>query len=88
MALELEKELKFFEEQRAEWLQNHAGKFALVKGRELVGVFDSDEAAYQAGVGRWGNTPFLIKQILLHDQIEQIPALMYGLVNADLSSTI
>lgn len=88
MALELEKELKFFEEHRAEWLQYHAGKFALIKDCELVGVFDSDEAAYQAGVERWGNIPFLIKQILPHDRIEQIPALMYGLVNADLSSTI
>lgn len=88
MALELEKELKFFEERRAEWLQHHTGKYALIKGRELVDVFDSDEAAYQAGVERWGNTPFLIKQVLPHDRIEQIPALMYGLVNADLSSTI
>jgi hypothetical protein len=88
MALVLIEELEFFEEHRAAWNEHYRGKFVLVKGRELFGVFDTCEAAFEAGAASWGNVPFLIKEVLPQDRIEQIPALVYGLLNAHLSSAV
>ena len=80
----LERELEHFEAHRAEWLVHHEGKFALIRGDQLQGVYDTADAAYEAGVDQWGNVPFLVKQILPEDLVEQSPALVYGLLHADL----
>ena len=78
----LEAELKFFDTMRADWVKHHEGKFALIKRQELAGVYDSPDTAYEAGVGLWGNVPFLVKQILPEDPLEQAPALVFGLLHA------
>ena len=79
---ELATEIAFYETQRAELVQNALGKFALIKGEELVGTFDTEENAYKEGVSRFGTAPFLIQQILPDDRIEDIPAHFLGLLNA------
>jgi hypothetical protein len=80
--MQLQKELQMFDSKRGEWLAHHQGKFALVRGQEAAGFYDTAESAYAEGVQRWGNVPFLIKQVLLEDPIEHVPALVYGLINA------
>jgi hypothetical protein len=81
MALELE--LAYFEEHRQELLQHHEGKFALVKGRELVGTFTTFAEAFEAGVARFGNVPFLIKPVTAAESLAQAPALYTGVLSAD-----
>ena len=78
----LEKELQVFETRKTDWLKHHEGKYALVRDEEVVGFFDTAEAAYIEGVGKWGNMPFLVKQILEEEVVEQSPALMCGLLHA------
>jgi len=62
-ASELDTELRYFNEHRSNLLRDAAGKFALVKGQELIGVFDSENAAIRHGYEALGNVPFLVKQI-------------------------
>ena len=78
----LEKELKFFAENKAKWAQNHLGKFALVKGDKLAGVFDNAEAAITEGAKQFGAESFLVRQIQLKDEDVYIPALALGLLHA------
>lgn len=59
----LDTALDTFEEHRRELVREAAGKFALVYGTELVGVFDSDEEALAKGYESFGNVPFLVKEI-------------------------
>lgn len=80
--MSLEREHEYFEEHRTEWVKHHLGKFALIRGDELQGTFDTADSAYGAGIHAWGNVPFLIKQILTEDRVEQSPSLMYGLLHA------
>lgn len=80
--MELQQELDFFNVHRERWLQDHKGKFALIKGTELIGTFDTAENAYVAGVERFGNVPFLIKQVLERELEGHIPALTLGLLRA------
>ena len=78
----LEEERAFFDAHREQLLKEHPGKFALIKGHELIGAFDSDENAYTEGVERFGNSPFLVRRIEEQDPTAQFPALTFGLLRA------
>jgi len=62
-ATELDTELRYFDEHRPQLLKDAAGKFALVKGEALIGVFDSENAAIRCGYETLGNVSFLVKRI-------------------------
>ncbi|TMB39110.1 MAG: hypothetical protein E6J55_23540 [Deltaproteobacteria bacterium] len=78
----LKQEREFFDAHRAELLKDHKGKFVLIKDSQLVGTFDTAENAYVAGVQKFGNVPFLIKQVLETDPVAHIPVLTLGLLGA------
>ncbi len=60
----LEKELETYERQRAELVGKAQGKFALIKDEQVVDTFDAESDAIRAGYERFGNVPFLVKQIV------------------------
>jgi hypothetical protein len=66
-AIHLEREVRFFEEHRLELLSRAAGKYALIKGTELVGTFASEIEAVGAGFLRFGTESFLVKHIVEAD---------------------
>lgn len=85
MAVEiLKEELAFFEEKKQELLKTHPGQFALIKDRNLVGVFPTRKEAYVEGVKRFGRQAFLIKQIVEHEKPEQAPLLAYSIRRANI----
>lgn len=59
----IETEIKYFNAHREEWIALYEGKYALVKDENLLGTFDTEQAAYEAGVEKLGNEPMLIKKI-------------------------
>lgn len=61
--IDLDTELRYFNEHRSDLLKNAAGKFALVKGDVLLGTFDSETEAIRHGYQTLGNVAFLVKQI-------------------------
>ena len=73
----LETELRFFRQHRDELLQRHEGKFALVKGEVLVGVFLTFDEAYAQGVTYFGQQLFLVRLITRKGSIVRIPT-RYG----------
>jgi hypothetical protein len=48
------------------------GKFALVKGADVVGVFGTYEDALKEGYEKFGLDPFLVKQIQATEQVQFI----------------
>lgn len=50
-------ELAAFEKRKAELLELCEGKFAVFKGAQFLGAFDSFLAAYSAGLKRVGRRP-------------------------------
>lgn len=80
MALEiLKEEMAFFNQKKEELLRTHLGQFALIKGRELLGVFATRQAAYAEGVQRFGGESFLVHQIVEIEPIEQVPLIPHSL---------
>ena len=76
----LERENERYAEIKEYLLEHHEGKVALIYESELIGTWDTREAAYAVGIERFGNVPFLIKQILKQDPVESIPALVLGVL--------
>lgn len=79
---ELETEIKFFEEHREDLLRRAPGKFAVIKGTECIGVFDTADSAYEEGAMRFPGEPFLIQPIWAEDPIGELPALYTGALYA------
>lgn len=66
----LEQELAWYESNKAEWLNTHLGKFALVGKKKAVGFYSTYEAAFEAGLDEFGiGTDFLIKQVVEHEPV-------------------
>ena len=60
----LDTEVETYERHREELLGHAEGKFVLVRDDKVVGVFDSKMDAIAQGYQRFGNVPFLVKQIV------------------------
>ncbi len=78
----LEAEIEHFKSIKPELLRHHKGKYALIAGTELLGVFDEPQSAYAVGVQRLGNVPMLIKLITEEEPTESVPAMTLGLLRA------
>ena len=78
----LAEETKYYHEIKEGLLPTAEGKFALIKGRKLVGLFDSPDRAYAEGIAQLGNVPMLIVQVKKEETKVQIPALTLGLIRA------
>jgi len=79
----LEAELNFLQSNKLEWAKRYAGKFVLVKERELVGAFDTYEAALVEGAKRFHLQPFLVRPVDQPEREVSIPALELGLIRAN-----
>lgn len=79
---QLQQEREFFKAHQAEWAKTHPGKFVVVKGTELVGVFDNPENAVADGMRRFGSESFLVRGVNEKEETLRIPSLMFGLINA------
>ena len=69
--LSLEKELETFNKHKADLLKD-AGKFALVHGDSLAGIYDTYADAIREGYKQFGLKAFLVKQIQQFDQVSFI----------------
>jgi len=79
----LEEETKYYNQHREEILSKFEWKYVLIKGSELIGTFNDAQEAYVEGLRRFGNVPFLIKQVLREERVQLIPALSLGIILAN-----
>ena len=79
----LDEEVKYYESQREKLLATDRDKFVLIKGTNIIGIYESDANAYAEGLSKIGNEPFLIKQITEQDgDTVTLPAFVLGLIDA------
>lgn len=81
----LEKERQYYDEKLSEWTGIYEGKFVLVKGHELIGVYDDPDAALAEGARQFGMTSFLVRQVVPVQQEVSVPALTLGILRVDTS---
>lgn len=68
----LERELDTYRRELPHLLQDE-GKFALVHGDAVAGVYTTEEEAVEAGDDCFGLEPFLVKQIGRSEELRFIP---------------
>ena len=64
MATLLDQELSTYQVQKKNLIGKARGKFVLIKGEEVVGIFDTRLDAVRQGYKQFGNAPFLTKEIV------------------------
>lgn len=62
-SMTLEQELKTYEGKKESLLAESRGKFVLIKGGEIIGIYTNYEDALRAGYEKFGNQEFLVKEI-------------------------
>jgi len=67
------REIETFEQMRGELEKHYMGKFVIIKNGELVGAFDTFDSAAREAVQRFGEGPYLIRQVGSPDAM-RIPA--------------
>ena len=64
MEKKLDLELKTYEQNKQNLLKSDRGKFVLIKGNSVIGTYDTYDDTIKVGIDKFGNKPFLVKQIL------------------------
>ena len=67
----LDKELATYREHFQELL-DHEGKYVLIRGDEIIGLYGSRDEALNVGYQRFGFPPFLVKKIALKEEVATI----------------
>jgi hypothetical protein len=68
----LEREIETYRLKLPELLAR-AGKYVVIHGEEVVGIFDGFEDALREGYERFQDEPFLVRQIREVEQIHYVP---------------
>ncbi len=79
----LDTERQYYATHMDEWSKTNAGRFAVVKGEELAGMFATINEALAAGASRYGLSPFLVRRVGDQEDKVSIPALTLGLLRAN-----
>lgn len=76
----LDREMKYYEANKKDLVKKCEGKFVLIRGDKLVGTFNSEKLAYEAGLKQFGNEAFLIRRVTKKEDVSQYPALVLGIL--------
>jgi hypothetical protein len=66
-----DQERRTYESHKAELLKDE-GRYVLIKGDDVAGVWSTYEEALEAGYGRFGLQPFYVKQVAAVESVIQI----------------
>jgi len=78
----LDIEEQFFADHLSEWLaiDDLRGKWALIKGSELIGAFDKYEEVIRVAADKFGVEPYMISQIIPEQTEVTTTPIMIGLL--------
>ena len=66
---------------KEELIKKYEGKVVAIKDGKLIGVYNSEEEAFEDIVKKYGFTSVLIKRVSREEEIEHLPAYTYGLLS-------
>ena len=74
----LANELATYERHKDELVSAHEGKFVLIHGEDIAGIWDTYQDALAAGYKQFGLEPFLVKQVLGVERVQFFTATFYS----------
>ena len=76
-------EREYYDENLTDWLQHHSGRVVLVKGRQLIGFFDTEDEALAEGARLFGLDSFLVRRVAAAPARPSVPALTLGILRGN-----
>ncbi len=67
------REQAVFDANLAGWLSDREGKYVVIKGDQVDGFYESQDATLDAAYARFGVGPLLVKQVLASEPVYHIP---------------
>jgi hypothetical protein len=74
----LKRELQTYEASKSGLIGKSKGKFVLIKDNQVVDVFDTKIDGIRQGYERFGNVPFLVKEIVELDIPQNFTSNLFG----------
>jgi hypothetical protein len=84
----LDAERQFYSENKSRWIERYGGRFVAVHGRDLVGVFNTQDEAMAEAARRFGLEPCLIRRVTQEEPQASAPALTLGILSANPACTV
>jgi hypothetical protein len=69
----LAEERASYRDRLPELVRKHEGRFVLIKGQNVIGVFSDRSTALQEGYSRFGVVPFLVRQVAASEPVVYLP---------------
>jgi hypothetical protein len=69
----LERELATFQANLPTLVEKHTGRYVLVHGEQVIGVWDAKAEALEEGYRRFNLEPFLVKRIVADEKPTFVP---------------
>jgi hypothetical protein len=63
LSLEVDGNYDFFQRNISKFLQEHAGKYALLRGKSVIDFYDNPGTAYRAGLAQYSDEIFSIQEV-------------------------
>jgi len=60
----LEREISYYEKNKKKFREMYAGKYIVIRDREVIGVYDTHMEAYDSAVAEYEVGTFMIKHIV------------------------
>lgn len=79
----LREELAHYQALRSSLLASSEGKFALIIGQTLIGVYETHSEAYRAGLAGYGNIAMLIRRVQRYEPVTVLVQRPSGLIHGD-----
>ena len=76
--LDIEKQT--YEAKKDELVEKGEGKYVLIKGKEIIGIYESEKDALKIGIEKFGNSPFFVRKI---ERIEQTQNFTSNLIKCE-----
>ena len=77
----LAEEIAFYDANKESLKREHSGRYLLIKGRELINSFESEEEAVTEGIRRFRqSTPFLVRLAGEDTPVLSVPLLAIGMM--------
>lgn len=68
-APQLAQELETYYARKQELLQRAEGKYVVIKGTDILGIYENASEAYGQTYRRLGNVPFLLRRVQEHEDV-------------------
>jgi hypothetical protein len=72
----LNREQALYEANLSRWVREHDREYVLIKGDEVVGFYETRDAALAVGYTRFGVVPLLVKEVTSSEPVHHIPNIL------------